>query len=139
MPGGKGRDRHPAKEDTSPVREAVRRGRPSKTRAPSVMPSVMSPAPVLNPSPTKAGSRSKPGSPKRAKSRAGKKIDSSIDMDYIESCYPSVLLMNLPEVLALGQIPHETLSLYQQLVGVPFNCIPAELKVRVIMVVNIIG
>ena len=43
------------------------------------------------------------------------KVEASIDMEYLESCFPSVPLMNLDEVVATGQIPQETWSLYQKL------------------------
>ena len=71
----------PLKGDT----EEKKRGRPlgSKNKT----------QPVLRPGeilPPPSPSKSKPGSPKRAKSRANARTDASIDLAYLKLCDPSV-------------------------------------------------
>ena len=118
----------PLKMDAVPVR-----GRPLGSKNKSHP--AMSPPAILNLSPTKSSSKNKPGSPKRAKSRANAKIDTSIDIEYLESCSPSVSLMSVDEAVTMGQIPQGTWSLYQKLNDVSSDCIPAELKVRLVGIV----
>ena len=88
---------------------------------------------LVPPSHYKSGSKAKPASPKRAKSRANARTDASIDLAYLKSCRPSVVLETVGEAMETEPMPPETMSVFQKLNGVPYGCIPATLKVRLLM------
>ena len=128
MPGNTGNEGDPEKEDIG----ARPRGRPPGSKN-KIQPVLTSPESLAPSSLSKSSSKPKSGSPKRGKSRANVKLDASIELAYLKSCRPSVRLMTPAEALETGPIPPKIQSLYQKLDDVPLGCIPAELKVRLLI------
>ena len=115
-----------------PLREETgekKRGRPLGSRN-KTQPVLTPGESFVPPSPSRSSSKAKPGSPKRAKSRANARTDASIDLAYLRSCTPSVKLKTPLEAEKKGSMPPKTRSLYEKLDDVPVGCIPVELKVR---------
>lgn len=118
----------PVKEETGEKKRGRPLGSKNKTQP------VLTPGEVfVPPSPSKSSSKAKPGSPKRAKSRANARTDASIDLAYLKCCRPSVVLETIGEAIETESIPPETVSLLRRLNEVPYGCIPATLKVRLLM------
>ena len=125
MSGNKGIQGEPVKEEVGEKKRGRPLGSKNKTQP------VLTPGEILPPpSPSKSSSKGKPGSPKRAKSRANARTDASIDLAYLRSCTPSVKLKTPLEAEKKEPMPPKTRSLYERLDDVPVGCIPVELKVR---------
>lgn len=72
---------------------------------------------------------SRPSSPrKRGKTITQSKADASIDSKFLESCRPSVKLMNPREARQNGPLPQVVADLYRSLTNTPGGFIPAQLK-----------
>ena len=129
MSGNTGNQEDPVKEKTGEIKRGRPLGSKNKTQP------VLTPGEFfVPPSPSKSSSKAKPGSPKRAKSRANARTDASIDVAYLRSCTPSVKLKTPLEAEKKGPMPPKTRSLYEKLDDVPVGCIPVELKVRLLIV-----
>ena len=125
MSGNTGNRGDPMREETAEKKRGRPLGSKNKTQP------VLTPGEIFAPpSPSKSSSKGKPGSPKRAKSRANARTDASIDLAYLRSCTPSVKLKTPLEAEKKGPMPLKTRSLYEKLDDVPVGCVPVELKVR---------
>lgn len=125
MSGNTGNQGDPVKEQMGEKKRGRPLGSKNKTQ-PTLTPEEI----FVPPSPSKSSSKAKPGSPKRAKSRANARTDASIDLAYLRSCTPSVNLKTPLEAEKKGPMPPKTRALYEKLDDVPVGCIPVELKVH---------
>lgn len=128
MSGNTGNRGDPMREETAEKKRGRPLGSKNKTQP------VLTPGEIFAPpSPSKSSSKGKSGSPKRAKSRANARTDASIDLAYLKSCRPSVVLETVGEAMETEPISSDTMSLFQKLNEVPYGCIPATLKVRTLL------
>lgn len=87
--------------------------------------------------PTQSKSNSKsPSKKKKLKRAEDSKSEASIDMQYLETCRPSVSLMDVAQARALGSLPPHVLDLYRRVKDSPSGFIPHELKAAYLNDVN---